>query len=182
MGGEMREGEYTAFLARRGMLAAAFAAALVPVPVMAQGSEDEAVEEIVVTGSRIARRDSTAPSPITTVDRSTIENTGQPTLEETLNQMPQVIPDFGRTSNNPGNGTSRINLRGLGSQRTLVLLNGRRLAPSGISSSVDLNNLPQALFDTGPAFMADQGNQNNTDGGMYDLFGRSYQLSFSLRY
>jgi outer membrane receptor protein involved in Fe transport len=38
------------------------------------------------------------------------------------------------------------------------------------------------LFDTDPAFMADQGNQNNTDGGMYDLFGRSYQLSFSMRY
>jgi outer membrane receptor protein involved in Fe transport len=115
---------------------------------VAQDADDgDAVEEIVVTGSRIARRDLIAPSPITTIDRSSIENSGQPTLEETLNQMPQVIPDFGRTSNNPGNGTSRINLRGLGSQRTLVLLNGRRLAPSGISSSVDLNNLPQALFD-----------------------------------
>lgn len=61
--------------------------------------------------------------------------------------MPQVIPDFGRTSNNPGDGTARINLRGMGSGRTLVLLNGRRLAPSGVGSAVDLNNLPQALID-----------------------------------
>jgi outer membrane receptor protein involved in Fe transport len=143
----MRTGESIIVLARRTLLAIAVATALAPVPATAQSSDDEAVEEIVVTGSRIARRDYTAPSPITTVDRTTIENAGQPTLEETLNQMPQVIPDFGRTSNNPGNGTSRVNLRGLGSHRTLVLLNGRRLAPSGISSSVDLNNLPQALFD-----------------------------------
>ena len=110
-------------------------------------AEGNDVEEIVVTGSRIARRDYTAPSPITTIDRSMLENSGQPTLEATLNQMPQVLPDYGRTSNNPGNGTSRINLRGLGSNRTLVMLNGRRLAPSGVGSSVDINNLPQVLVD-----------------------------------
>jgi outer membrane receptor protein involved in Fe transport len=72
---------------------------------------------------------------------------GQATLEETLNQMPQVIPDFGRTSNSPGDGTARINLRGLGAGRTLVLLNGRRLAPSGVGSAIDVNNLPQALVE-----------------------------------
>ena len=118
-----------------------------PAAATAQQGDEDSVEEIVVTGSRIARRDYTAPSPITTVDRSSIENSGQPTLEGALNQMPQIIPDFGRTSNNPGNGTSRVNLRGLGSNRTLVLLNGRRLAPSGVGSSVDLNNLPQVLID-----------------------------------
>jgi outer membrane receptor protein involved in Fe transport len=128
-------------------LVAAITVLLTPLVGSAQDDDEQYVEEIVVTGSRIARRDFTAPSPITTVDRSTIENSGQPTLEEALNQMPQVIPDFGRTSNNPGNGTSRINLRGLGSQRTLVMLNGRRLAPSGVGSSVDLNNLPQVLID-----------------------------------
>lgn len=144
----MQPGDSTIMLARRRVLASAVAAALLPIPSVAQDADDAAqVEEIVVTGSRLARRDFIAPSPITTIDRTTIENTGQPTLEETLNQMPQVIPDFGRTSNNPGTGTSRINLRGLGSHRTLVLLNGRRLAPSGVGSSVDLNNLPQALFD-----------------------------------
>ncbi|MEM7000917.1 MAG: TonB-dependent receptor [Pseudomonadota bacterium] len=105
------------------------------------------IEEIVVTGTRLKRRDTFAPSPIFTVNRDALANAAQPTLEETLNQLPLVTPDFGRTSNNPGNGTARINLRGMGSQRTLVLLNGRRFAPSGVGSSVDLNNVPQILID-----------------------------------
>lgn len=108
--------------------------------------DDEVVEEIVVTGSRIKRRDFSSPSPITTIDRETIEFTGQPTLEESLNQLPQIIPDLGRTSNNPGDGTAAINLRGMGPGRTLVMLNGRRLAPSGAGTAVDVNNLPQALI------------------------------------
>ncbi len=107
----------------------------------------EEIEEITVTGSRLRRRDFSAPSPVATIDREAIEFTGQGTLETALNQMPQVIPDFNRTANNPGNGTARINLRGLGAGRTLVMLNGRRLAPSGIGSAVDVNTLPQALIE-----------------------------------
>ena len=107
----------------------------------------EAIEEITVTGSRLRRRDFSAPSPVATIDREAIEFTGQGTLETALNQMPQVIPDFNRTANNPGDGTARINLRGLGAGRTLVMLNGRRLAPSGIGSAVDVNMLPQALIE-----------------------------------
>ena len=115
----------------------------------AQNSFDseDALEEIVVTGSRITRRDFSSPSPIATIDRVTLDGAAQPTLEETLNQMPQIIPDLERTANNPGDGTARINLRGLGSNRTLVLLNGRRLAPSGVDAAVDVNNLPQALVE-----------------------------------
>jgi outer membrane receptor protein involved in Fe transport len=107
----------------------------------------EAVEEIVVTGSRIKRRDFNSPSPISTIDRDDLLTSGMPSLEESLNQMPQVMPDYGRTSNNPGDGTARINLRGMGSARTLVLLNGRRIAPSGVGSAIDVNNLPQALIE-----------------------------------
>ena len=110
-------------------------------------SVSEAIEEIIVTGSRLRRRDFSAPSPIATIDRDAIEFTGQGTLETALNQIPQVIPDYDRTANNPGNGTARINLRGLGAGRTLVMLNGRRLAPSGIGSAVDVNMLPQALIE-----------------------------------
>lgn len=120
-----------------------------PADLLAQegASDDGDIEEIVVTGSRIKRRDFTSPSPISSIDKTVLEFSGQPTLEEALNQMPQVQPDFGRASNNPGNGTARINLRGLGSNRTLVMLNGRRLAPSGVGSSIDVNNLPQALIE-----------------------------------
>ncbi len=119
-----------------------------PVDLSAQQTStgEETVEEIVVTGSRIVRRDFASPSPVSSLDRQTIEFSGQATLEEALNQMPQVQPSFGRTSNNPGDGTARLDLRGLGSDRTLVMLNGRRLAPSGVGSSVDVNNLPQSLI------------------------------------
>lgn len=109
--------------------------------------QSDAIEEIIVTGSRLRRRDFSAPSPVATIDREAIQFTGQGTLETALNQMPQVVPDFNRTANNPGNGTARINLRGLGAGRTLVMLNGRRLAASGIGSEVDVNMLPQALIE-----------------------------------
>ena len=123
-----------------------FGVALAPNPQSAHAQDDE-IEEIVVTGSRIARRDMTAPSPITTLDRTDLATAPQPTLEETLNQMPQLVPDMGRTRNNGSNGEARLNLRGLGSQRTLVLLNGRRQSPSGRGSSVDINNIPQILVE-----------------------------------
>ena len=108
---------------------------------------EELMEEVVVTGSRIKRRDFSSPSPITTITSEEFEFSGQPTLEEYLNQMPQLHPDYGRTSNNPGNGTAMLNLRGLGPGRTLVLLNGRRLAPSGMGSEIDVNNLPRSLIE-----------------------------------
>jgi outer membrane receptor protein involved in Fe transport len=110
-------------------------------------ADEDQIEEIVVTGSRLLRRDFSAPSPIQTIDRETLQYSGQPTLEATLNKLPQITPDFDRTSNFPGNGTASVNLRGLGSERTLVMLNGRRLASAGMDSAVDVNSLPQALIE-----------------------------------
>jgi len=109
--------------------------------------DEDFIEEVVVTGSRIKRRDFSSPSPITTINADDFEFSGQPTLEEYLNQMPQLHPNYGRTSNNPGDGTAKLDLRGLGPGRTLVLLNGRRLAPSGMGSAIDVNNLPRSLLD-----------------------------------
>lgn len=113
----------------------------------AQGSDaaHDAIEEIVVTGSRLVRRDFVAPSPISTIERETILGSGQPTLEAALNNLPQVQPSDGRATNNGGDGTSKIDLRGIGAGRTLVLLNGRRIAPAGIGSAVDINTLPGIL-------------------------------------
>ena len=127
--------------------------ALAFIPSLAKAQDDElaagepSVEEIIVTGSRIGRRDFVSPSPISTIDRAEIEAAPHATLEELMNRMPQILPDFGRTSNNPGDGTARINLRGLGPGRSLVLLNSRRLAPSGSGSAVDMNNIPRALIE-----------------------------------
>jgi iron complex outermembrane receptor protein len=110
-------------------------------------ADHEPLEEIVVTGTRIMRRDFVTPSPLTTLDRDAIDFTGQSTIEETLNQMPQVFPSLGRTSNNPGIGEATVDLRGLGPARTLVLFNGRRVAPSGGFNFTDLNTIPQFLVD-----------------------------------
>lgn len=139
-------------VARRCLPGLGIAAVLATPGALAQeppsGSDLEpAIEEIVVTGSRIRRRDFMSSSPLTTIDRETIAFSAQPSVEDTLNQMPQVTPDFGRTSNNPGDGTARINLRGFGAGRTLVMLNGRRIAPSDTGSAVDVNNLPQVLLE-----------------------------------
>jgi outer membrane cobalamin receptor len=140
------------------LLLLAFLLLLISVPGRTQettsGPEADAfLEEIVVTGTRIKRRDFRTASPLTTVNRQDIEFTGQPTLEETLNQMPQVLPHIGRTGNNPslggnpGIGGAEVDLRGMGPNRTLVLLNGRRVAPSSTDNRVDLNTIPQLLVD-----------------------------------
>jgi iron complex outermembrane receptor protein len=104
------------------------------------------LEEVIVTGTRIARRDFNTPSPLTTIDSDVIAFAVQPTLEDTLNQMPQVFPSFGRASNNPGGGVATVDLRGFGTGRSLVLLNSRRVAPSDTGNEVDLNNIPRLLI------------------------------------
>lgn len=110
-------------------------------------ADNNVVEEIVVTGSRLVRRDFTAPSPIVSIEREQLLNSGQPTIEDALNHLPQVQPSLGRSTNNGGDGTSRIDLRGIGSGRTLVMLNGRRIAPAGIGSAVNVNTLPAVLVE-----------------------------------
>ena len=139
---------------RRSAVSVAVIGILSAAPASGQESELETqqeprktVEEIVVTGSRIPRRDFNSPSPITTVDKLEFRLAGTTNVEDTLNTLPQVVPDFGRSSNNPGNGTAAVNLRGLGIQRSLVLLNGRRFVPSDVEGGVDLNNIPSALVD-----------------------------------
>ena len=108
-------------------------------------------ELIVVTGSRIVRRDFTAESPITTIDQSFIQNAGPATLEQSLNALPQFQATQGaQTSAITGGsgGRANANLRGLGAERTLVLFDGRRFQPSDTSGSVDLNTISSALVST----------------------------------
>lgn len=119
-------------------------------PAFAQEEEEDEErreERVVVTGSRIVKRDYYANSPIETISSATIEVTGTINVEEILNIMPQAVPGLGRTSNNPGNGTATVDLRGFGPSRTLVLVDGRRFTPSGISA-VDLNDIPPSLIES----------------------------------
>jgi iron complex outermembrane receptor protein len=126
------------------------AASLMAAPVMAQDAqEDDAVDDIVVTGSRIARQDYVANSPIVTVTAEDFQATGSVNIDTLINDLPQFTPAANATSNNPSNGgQANVQLRGLGTTRTLVLMNGRRLVASNASSVVDLNILPTALISS----------------------------------
>ncbi|MEN7536019.1 TonB-dependent receptor plug domain-containing protein [Aurantiacibacter flavus] len=111
-------------------------------------------DEIVVTGSRIARRDYDSESPIVTVGSDLLENTSSVSLDQSLNKLPQfsgganqiTSADDGQTTPTSSPGIATVNLRGLGSNRTLVLLNGRRTQPANASLVVDLNTIPTAAL------------------------------------
>lgn len=105
------------------------------------------LEEIVVTGSRIQRLDLDAVSPVQSVDAAEFELSGNINVEQKLAQLPNTIPSFGPSSNNPGDGTARVDLRGLGTSRTLVLVNGRRYIQSTQFGVVDLNTIPGTLIE-----------------------------------
>jgi outer membrane receptor protein involved in Fe transport len=114
---------------------------------LAQEESTDELEEITVTGSRIKKKDFTSNAPVATVGVEQIELTGTVNTESLLNTLPQAVPGLDRTSNNPGNGTATVNLRGLGSNRTLVLINGTRVVPTGSGGSVDINAIPNALIE-----------------------------------
>jgi iron complex outermembrane receptor protein len=113
----------------------------------------EGLEEILVTGSRIVRRDLTAPSPILTVERDVLQESATIGVESVLNQLPQFVPAGSQfegggiqasTTSSPGAAT--LNLRGLGTNRNLVLLDGRRPQPGNASLVVDINTIPSAAI------------------------------------
>jgi outer membrane receptor protein involved in Fe transport len=121
-------------------------------PALAQDANSaapaEEVETVTVTGSRIQRNDYVSDSPVVTVNAAAMSETGSTSVEHLLNQLPQFVPSITTTSNNPSNGgQANIDLRGLGTQRNLVLLNGRRLPPSNSNGTVDVNIVPAALIE-----------------------------------
>ncbi len=135
-------------LLRSTMLTGFAAAAVTSANTAAIAQDDEATDEVFVTGSRLARKDFIANSPVTTIGQEAIELAGVTNVEALLNELPQVVPGLSNTSNNPGNGgQATVDLRGLGSQRTLVLINGRRLSPSDKQGIVDLNVIPASLVE-----------------------------------
>ncbi len=116
--------------------------------VAAQAADEEKVEKVTVTGTRIKQRDFTSVSPLATVSAKEIALTGTVNTEELINTLPQIIPGVTITSNNPSlNGFATADLRGLGAGRTLVLVNGRRANPSSASGLVDLNTIPATLIE-----------------------------------
>jgi len=116
-------------------------------------SEARNLQGVVVTGSLIRRVDIETASPVVTLDRSTITASGKPTLGDVLQALPNISGKATNTQANSngggaagpndeaGNGASRVSLRGLGVERTLVLVNGQRMA------NADLNMIPQNMIE-----------------------------------
>ncbi|MGK2286998.1 TonB-dependent receptor [Pedomonas sp. V897] len=140
----------TNLVLHRALLKAGVATALMAAasPAIAQQqAETTTMETIVVTGSRIARPELQASSPVAVVGAEEFKFSGATHVEEVLHELPQVIPSLGATSNNPGDGVSTVDLRGLGATRTLVLVNGRRYVSYDEQQVVDLNTIPTALIE-----------------------------------
>lgn len=119
-------------------------------------ADTESIERLQVTGSRINRTDIEGASPITIIDRDLIDTSGYTNLQQLLERMPSAgVGTFstrGNSQDSTANGGAAISLRGLGSDATLVLINGRRVAVSsfaeGVANSfVDINSIPVAAIE-----------------------------------
>ncbi|ACG78996.1 TonB-dependent receptor [Phenylobacterium zucineum HLK1] len=134
--------------------AAALAALAAAQPAAAQdAAADVAVEELVVTGSRIRLQDFTAPAPVSTVTGEAIERSGLTNVTDLMQSYPALVgstdsQDLANAGNRGSVGLNLLNLRNLGEKRTLVLVDGRRhVAGDPGTSSVDTNAIPVALID-----------------------------------
>jgi len=140
----------------------ALAAALVATPASAQQSDSTPAtitpagaaapqdagqgqqQDIIVTGTLIRRPNLKSNSPITVVDDKEFQYQGSTAVEDTLNRLPQFTPDANSNVSNGSDGTANINLRNLGSNRVVTLINGKRLLPS---QATDLNFVPASLIE-----------------------------------
>ena len=117
------------------------------VPPAAAEDEAAATKDIVVTGSLIQRPNATSVSPIVTVGAESIKESGRTNLVDALNQLPGFTVGGNEATGGQGTGgRATINLHGLGTNRNLVLLDGRRLPVSDIRGNVDINILPDAII------------------------------------
>jgi outer membrane receptor protein involved in Fe transport len=133
------------------LLSTTCAAGLFAVPAMAQEAASQPAPEtaptnnvdIVVTGSRITRPNTSAAAPVTSVTSDAIRAQAAVNIEEVLNRLPQVAPDS-QQNYQDSDGRQRVKLRNLGFERTLTLIDGKR---AGTMNGVDLNMIPTALIE-----------------------------------
>lgn len=136
-------------VSRRAILLSSTAAAMMSMSMgQAALAQDEAeeVEEVIVTGSRIVRKDLVSASPVTVIGAEEVSLSGDARIEDLVQALPQAFNAQNSTVANGSSGTATVDLRNLGSVRTLVLVNGRRLMPGDPQNpSADLNNIPSVL-------------------------------------
>lgn len=113
--------------------------------------EEDGIEEIVITGSRLRTGRQAASIPVDTVTSDAIKASGFQNVEEILNNMPQFVPSRTASTNSTANptatGAATLDLRGLGAQRSLVLVNGRRYTFFDSSQTTDINSIPASLIE-----------------------------------
>ena len=117
---------------------------MIPAPAPAARTE----ERITVTGSQIRRIDAEGPSPVQTLTKKDLEKSGYNSVSDVLRD--QTVSSFGGIREQSGSnaaGVATVNLRGLGSTKTLVLLNGHRLPAEAVTGAVDLNLIPMAAVE-----------------------------------
>ena len=147
------------YATRGGMTATSIAALLASMPVVMAAEQPtqpaaaqaEALEEIVVTGTRVIREGYEAPTPLTVVGAEALQTTSASNVADYVNTMPAFVGS-NTTQSNTGSGSagtsgvSGLSLRSLGPSRTLVLLDGQRAVGSLIDNTVDINTFPQGLI------------------------------------
>ena len=132
--------------------ATAVLALTITAPAYAQDAEapaetEEVGEAIVVTGSRIENPNLKLSSPVAVVTDVELKLRQTNNAEQFLRELPAAVPSIGSAVNNGNGGAAFVNLRGLGSERNLVLLDGRRFVPADQTGRVDLNNIPLAVIE-----------------------------------
>ena len=126
-----------------GVSAGALAASYAPGALAQEQGADDVIEEIVTTGSRIRRADLDSASPVTVVNREEILATGVTDVGNLIQRLPSMSGSpIGTTTNNGGNGSVNIDLRGLGVVRTLTLVNGKRTVDGG-----DYQTIPALMIE-----------------------------------
>jgi outer membrane receptor protein involved in Fe transport len=124
--------------------------ATTPAPAAPADQQATNLDRIEVTGSRIRRVDAENASPVVTIDRAAIEKTGKLTIGEIVQELPNIAGAATNPTVNNGGGTgaSTVDLRGLGSQRTLILVNGRRVVhQGGTDGGADVNAIPASAVE-----------------------------------
>src|SRR6202012_5633823 len=125
--------------------------ALLTSPVLAQEAGNNNVEEVVVSGSRVVRDGYQAPTPTTVLGVEQLQQQAQPNIADSITQLPEFAGGnsthaSGGGGSNPNKGESELNLRVLGVNRTLVLMDGMRGPEASLGGPVDINVLPSALI------------------------------------
>src|SRR5882724_9151922 len=133
------------------VLGAVAAAGALPAMAQEQPAKAAEVETVTVTGSRIPQPQIESASPVTSIGAEAIQQTGVTRVEDLLNTLPQVAGQYGAGVSNGATGEATVSLRGLGANRTLVLVNVRRLMPGDPTqngnAAPDLNQIPVPLVE-----------------------------------